>query len=241
MSLPPAHRLRDPVLLFALSCALALGWLLVGLVSLDTIDQVFAESGPIESASAMLLILGALALSVDMIVRKEPGRWHLAVLVTAAGLRELDWDKAFTDSGILSLRLYSGDSPIGQKIAGALIVALVVCAGLRLLRHNLWPWLSGLRGGQVWAWLMAAALMLYAVAKSLDGLGRKLAPRGIELSDWANRTAGHAEEGLELFAAILILQVVALSLLRQRSRSGAEQRPRHMRAATGAMTQRRGL
>ncbi|MFN3275372.1 MAG: hypothetical protein ACK41U_11930 [Paracoccus sp. (in: a-proteobacteria)] len=214
MSAIPPNRLRDPVLVFALSCALALGWLLVGLVSVDTIEQVFAESGPIESASALFLILGALALTGDMLRRKEPGRWHLAVLALAAGLRELDWDKGFTDSGILSLRLYSGAAPVAQKIAGALVVALLVWAGLRLLRRNLGPWLSGLRGGQVWAWLMACALSLYALAKTLDGLGRKLAGWGIELSEWANRTAGRVEEGMELFGAILIVQVVGLSLSR---------------------------
>lgn len=224
MSVIPPNHLRDPVLLFALSCALALGWLLVGLVSVDTIEQVFAESGPIESASALFLILGALALTADMAQRREPGRWHLAVLALAAGLRELDWDKAFTDSGILSLRLYSGAAPVAQKIAGALVVALLIWAGLRLLRRNLGPWLSGLRGGQVWAWLMAGALMLYASAKTLDGLGRKLAGWGIELSEWANRTAGRVEEGMELFGAILILQVVGLSLMRPVS----QHRARHL-------------
>ncbi|MFN4128983.1 MAG: hypothetical protein ACK4GC_04095 [Paracoccaceae bacterium] len=218
MSVLHPNRLRDPVLLFALSCALALGWLLAGLVSVDTTDQVFAESGPVESASALFLILGALALTVDIFRRRDIGRWHLAVLVLAAGLRELDWDKAFTESGMLSLQLYSGAAPWGQKIAGALVVALLVWAGLRLLRQNLVPWLAGLRGGQVWAWLMASALLLYGVAKTLDGLGRKLAPWGIELSDWANRAGSRSEEGMELLGAILILQVVGLSLLRERSK-----------------------
>ena len=85
-----------------------------------------------------------------------------------------------------------------------------------LLRRNLPDWLRGMRGGNVRAWLMLAALGLYAVAKSLDGLARKLAPWGIEISDWANRTAGRSEEAMELFGAILILQVAGLRLLRRR-------------------------
>jgi len=208
-------RRRDPVLLFALSCAMALGWLMAGMVTADTVTDIFTESGPIEQTSALFLLLAALALVVDILRRRDWGRWHLAVLVLAAGLRELDWDKAFTDSGILQLRLYSGDAPLLHKIIGSVVVILLVWAGLRLLRRNLPDWLRALRGSDVWAWLLLAALGLYGVAKTLDGLGRKLTPLGIEISDWANRTAGRSEEAMELLGAILILQVVGLSLIRR--------------------------
>lgn len=217
-------RLRDPALFFALSCALALGWLLAGLVSLDTVSEVFGESGPIESASALFLILSAVALIGDMIRRRMPERWHLAVLIVAAALRELDWDKAFTESGVLSLKLYTRAHPIEQKVAGAVVLALLVWAGLRLLRRDLVPWLSRLRAGRVQAWLIAVTILLYAIAKSLDGLARKLAPWGIEISDFANRVAGRLEEGIELFGAILILQVVCFTLL-HRTPAGPERRP----------------
>ncbi|MFN4062450.1 MAG: hypothetical protein ACK4IA_17125 [Paracoccus hibiscisoli] len=86
-------RFRDPVLLFALSCTLALGWLLVGLVSVDTVDQVFSEAGSIESASALFLILGALLLVDDMVHRRSLERWHLATLTLAAGSRPSRWCK----------------------------------------------------------------------------------------------------------------------------------------------------
>lgn len=224
--MPPSgpDRRRDPLLLFALSCALALGWLLAGMVTAETVTDIFSESGPIEQTSALFLILSALVLSADMLWRRDWGRWHLAVLVLAAGLRELDWDKAFTDSGILQLRLYSGDGPLSHKIAGAAIVILLVWAGLRLLRRNLPDWLRALRRADVWAWLMLAALGLYGLAKTLDGLGRKLAPWGIEISDWANRTAGRSEEAMELFGAILILQVVGLSVMWRGSDRGLADR-----------------
>lgn len=230
----PTDRLRDPVLMFALSCALALGWLLVTLVSVDTMDQVFAESGPIEGASALMLFLGAMVLAADIVRRGAWGRWHLVVLVMAAGLRELDWDKAFTDRGILSLGLYSGDAALGQKIGGAVVVAVLVWAGLRLLRRDLGPWLADLRQARLGAWLMLAALGLYAVAKTLDGLGRKLAPWGIEISDWANRTAGRSEEGMELLGAILIQQVAWLSVVAlnpRRASDAATQKAAPARAA----------
>ncbi|WP_405403947.1 hypothetical protein [Paracoccus sp. Ld10] len=214
-------RLRDPALLFALSCALALGWLLIALVPMESMDQVFAESGPIEGASVRVLIVAVAALGVDVVRRRAWGRWHLVALVAAAAFRELDWDKAFTDRGVLSLGLYSGNAPIIQKVGGAVVLVVLIWAGMRLLRRDLRPWLAGLRASSAWAWLMLTGLTLYGVAKTLDGLGRKLAPWGIEISDWANRTAGRGEEAMELFAAIIILQVVWISVLALNPRAPA--------------------
>jgi hypothetical protein len=203
-------RRSDPVLIFALLCFPAFLWLLGALILAETPQQIFAESGQIERASALYLFIAALILVSDLILRRNLEMWHLVVLVLAAALRELDWDKAFTDSGILSLRLYSGAAPMGQKIVAALVLTLLVWAGLRLLRRNLGNWIQGLRGRESWAFLLAMSLALYLVTKTFDGLGRKLEPFGIELSDWVNRTLGRSEEVLELFAAILLLQVVVL-------------------------------
>lgn len=202
--------LGDPVVVLILSCTAVLGWLIIAWVASNDIADIFAESGPVEMASAAFLMLAAGALFRDMGRRRAWGDWHLAVLALAAGLRELDWDKAFTDSGVLSLRLYSGTAPAGQKMAGGLVLILLVWAGLRLLRRDLVPWWHALQRGTLSLWLMLAVSGLYAAAKLLDGLGRKLASWGIELSEQASRAAGLAEEGLELAGAMLVLQAVAL-------------------------------
>lgn len=206
MSQKTSLRFPDPLLVLAATCMTTLVALMAGLVLSHTPKEVFAESGPIERLSAAYLILSALLLAT----LHGAGRWHQVVLLGAAGLRELDWDKAFTDSGVLQLRLYSGDAPLVQKAVGLLVLAVLITAGIRLLRRDLGPWLRGLRDGQLRAWMIALILALHAVAKSLDGLGRKLAPWGVELADWTNKVAGRSEEALELIAAILILQVVVL-------------------------------
>lgn len=108
----------------------------------------------------------------DMAHRWDWSDWHRAVLVLAAGLREPDWDKAFADSGILSLRLYSGMAPAGQKIVGGLIVILLVCAEARLLRRDPGICWQGLRSLRPAAWLVLAVL----------GLSR--------LAPWGDRIAG---------------------------------------------------
>jgi hypothetical protein len=200
------NRPFDPVLLFALACLSALVVVMAGLVTAHSPKDVFAETGPIERLSAVYLIGTAIWLGA----MTNLSRWHQVVLVGAAGLRELDWDKAFTDSGVLSLRLYSGDAAWGQKLAGLVILAVLMTAGLRLIYRDALPWVRALRAWDVAAWLIAGCLGLHVVAKTLDGLGRKLAPWGIDLADWTNTIAGRTEEALELGAAILILQAVAL-------------------------------
>lgn len=169
----------------------------------------FSEAGPVERLSALFLMLAAAILAIRETRPSRQSRWHQVVLILAAALRELDWDKAFTERGILSLGLYTGDHPAEQKLLGAVALTLLVWAGLRLMRRNLRPWLASLSRGSPASWMMLAAVLLYGVAKSVDGLGRKLAPLGIEVSSRMNTLVGRSEEVMELLGAILILLAVA--------------------------------
>ena len=191
-----------PVLIFLLPIAVALAW-----QAPSNTKAFFSESGPIERLSAGFLLLSFAWFAL----RRDALRWHQVVLILAAALRELDWDKAFTERGVLSLGLYTGDHPMWQKLAGAAVLVALVWAVQRLLRRDLRRWLTGLRRGVETSWTMLAAVLLYVVAKTLDGLGRKLASLGIEISQQLNDAAGRGEEVLELFAAFLILRIVAIS------------------------------
>lgn len=199
-----------PVSLFAFSCGVSLLALLGGLIVTPDIKALFSEGGPVETMSAIFLMAAALWVTVDILRQRRFRSWHLAVLLWAAAMRELDLDKAYTQSGILSLRLYSGDAPLAQKLIGGAILVLLIVAGLRLLARNLPVFLRRLRRFRAQEWLLVLGLALLIVAKTIDGLARKLAPMGIEVADWVSGFAGRAEESMELVAAMLILQVVAL-------------------------------
>lgn len=199
-----------PSLILALSCGLALGWVLAALMLATDPSGVFSERGPVERLSAFYLVVAGLWLLLDQLRRRSLADWHLVALVLAAATRELDWDKAFTATGVMSLKLYTRDHPLADKLIGALILTFLAWALLRLLRRDLGGWLRGLGRHDPGSLLVALALALYGCAKTLDGLGRKLAPWGIELSATAGMLAGRGEEVLELFAAIIILQAVAL-------------------------------
>lgn len=219
------HRLSPPsksvVLLFGLLSLLVLGWLAAMRFPKEMMDQAFTEGGPVEAASVVFLALASLILAVDMVRSGGRARWHLALLTAALALRELDMDKTLTAHGILSARLYSSAAPLEQKIAGALVIAGLVWASLRLLRRDLLPWVAALRRKETWAWLSFTAFGLYCVAKTLDGAARKLATWGIALSDDHSRLTSFAEEGLELVAAILLLlSVLGWQRRRKLSRCG---------------------
>ena len=209
------------VLFSSLLLVLVIGWLTATRLPTDMIDQAFTEGGPVEAGSVVFLCLAFLILAVDMVRSERWARWHIGLLTAALALRELDMDKALTQHGILSARLYSGSAPLEQKIAGALAIAVLVWASLRLLRRDFLPWVAALARKESWAWLSFTAFALYCVAKTLDGAARKLATWGIALSDDHSRLTSLAEEGMELVAAIVLLLSV-LAWQRRRTRPAAE-------------------
>lgn len=161
------------------SLALCVYGLLAGMSAYDFVQ----ESGAVENASVAILFSGALgfaALRPDLAFGRF---WHVTVMMLLLTARELDFDKRFTEKGVLQLRLYSGDYPLEQKLIGAFFVILILVCLYRLVRLGWRPLLHGLRAGTAWAWSFVAAFAAVVVAKSLDGAGRKLAPYGIELTE----------------------------------------------------------
>ncbi|MGP9804814.1 hypothetical protein [Paracoccus sp. NSM] len=196
-----------PAATLILGLLVPLAWLSLGLASGQDQDELYGESGPVEMFSALYLLLAGVAL---MILPDRAARWHQVLLLVAAALREMDWDKSFTENGILSLRHYSGAAPLVEKILGAVVVLAVLAAGLRLLRRDLVPWLGGLRRGSGIAWLWLGAIVMLVLAKAGDGLDRKLAGFGISLPEGAMVLIARGEEVLELVASVLILTAIAV-------------------------------
>ncbi|KIT15541.1 hypothetical protein [Jannaschia aquimarina] len=179
----------------------AMAGLLVGWLVYDPGAAFMKEGGPVEAASAAFLVVAATLAALR-------GLWAPAALIGFLALRELDFDKSFLSEGILQLRLYTGDAPLSEKAIGAAVVVAILAtlwANLRLLRH----WGAGLRPRASWAWIVLASIAIVVVAKTLDGLGRKLADVGILISENADGIASLIEEWLELgFAAGLVLAVL---------------------------------
>ncbi len=205
-----------PPLSFSIAVALAV---VLAFISFDLLRSpegkwLLREGGGIESVTAVLLGYAALLYAG---ARTGPRNWHVAVGLILLAMRELDFDKRFTSEGILQLRLYSGDSPLWEKLVGAAVVCLAVVVLVRLALFQLRPWLRALSQGAAWAWLFALCGVLVVSAKSLDGLARKLAPLGVDVPDDISDLSSRIEELFELYFALVLLASLAILIRRKES------------------------
>lgn len=166
-------------------------------------DKLLHEGGPVEVLSALALLAGALVMTPLIWRLRFASGGYLPVLVGVMGLRELDFDKRFTDAGVLQARLYTGDFPLIQQLIGGAILLGVLTLVLLLLRHCWRLWREG-SWHHLYPSLALSAAGWLVLAKTVDGAGRKLASFGVTLPpDWPAKLAAW-EELLEMMAAMLI-------------------------------------
>lgn len=204
----------DTTLILAWALALILAFVSYDLIRSSAGYWILREGGGIESVSAVLLAVCAL-----LYVRgRGAGRdWHVSVGLLLLSMRELDFDKRFTNDGVLQLRLYSGDNPVVEKAIGAAVILLILVVLVRLARYQLRPWVAALWRRSAWAWLFAAAGVLIVVAKSLDGIARKLAPLGIQVPEDLSALSSRVEELFELYFALALLVSLAMLLKQEKT------------------------
>jgi len=167
----------------------------------DGLHDFFGESDPIEMTTAIGWLAMAVWLTTDLVRR---GVWHRwwpwPVLLLLFGLRELDFDKRFTAVGLLKIELYTKHASWGNRLAGVIVALLLMAVVGRILRRDL-PLLWRRRRAAVQSQGSLWVFILLVVAKTLDGLDRKLAPLHVTVSPLEGRIAGTLEEMLELGAA----------------------------------------
>ena len=160
------------------------------------------EGGGLETASAVLYIVAAVVFFTSAPARDWGRLFHVPALMVLFAMRELDMDKAFTPSGILSLRLYSGDAALMTKLISGAVALFAVFVILR----NVWFGARGswqaLRAGHLWPWFAVLAGALVVGTKSVDGLGRKMLDFGVVISEDLDATAALVEEVGEAFIPV---------------------------------------
>lgn len=173
------------------------------------VSLISREGHSLEVATVLFFLL-AFVLWEALLKHSDVFRrnWHIPALLILMGMRELDFDKRFTTEGILQLRLYSGPAPLVEKLIGASIVVLILICAARLLFVNARNWITGLHRGRESSWLVFLIFGCICIAKSFDGLQRKLASIGFSLSSSSAEIFAHFEEGLEAAAAITAILAV---------------------------------
>lgn len=198
----------------------SIGYLLIALavlfgVSLSLDDSartlMLAESGIIETASAAGYFLCAGYILVCSRRFDLPVYPYFPLLFILFGLRELDFDKRFTSIGLLKSKFYVSSVPtLGEKTVGILLITLLLYLAWCLLKNHIWVWKRAINTySQVYiGGLMTFSLMV--LAKTIDGLPRKLRPLGVQVNDTLATRLNDLEEILELgIPGLIFLSILA--------------------------------
>ncbi|MFG6594933.1 hypothetical protein ACGYK4_10340 [Sulfitobacter sp. 1A13368] len=196
--------------ILALILAFAAQMVVVNGLPAATQTTLLAEGGFYESLSVVGYILCILALAWTLrgaVLRV----WYLPLVLAVMAARELDLDKSLFTRGLFKARQYTGEGvPLGERLIAALILALIVTAILLMLRRHARPYLTALFRGRAWAGAVLLGIGFTVAYKLLDGIARKLAPLGIEISADAERTAFVVEEIGELGIPVMFLAAILL-------------------------------
>ncbi|MDF3351034.1 hypothetical protein HKX17_12800 [Sulfitobacter sp. KE34] len=196
--------------ILALILAFAAQMVVVNGLPAATQTTLLAEGGFYESLSVVGYILCILALVWTL--RGAVQRvWYLPLVLAVMAARELDLDKSLFTRGLFKARQYTGEGvPLGERLIAGLILALIVTAILLMLWRHARPYLTALFRGRAWAGAVLLGIGFTVAYKLLDGIARKLAPLGIEVSADAERTAFVVEEIGELGIPVMFLVAILL-------------------------------
>jgi hypothetical protein len=210
LTLPDSDDAKTAVLLGSFAfCTLIIGLaVLVDALFFAQGASLKREGGGLEAISAVLYVLGAGVFFTTVPRAFWVSLWQVPALLILFALRELDFDKAFTSSGVLSTALYRGESALGTKLIAGSVVLFVLVVVYRMLRMGLPAVIRALRARESWAFLVCAAAVTVVVSKSIDGLGRKLLALGIEISAGLDVAASTAEEIGEAFIPVFIILAI---------------------------------
>lgn len=195
--------------------------LIVGgvLVLPDEVSKsLLSESGPIEIIAAVSYLLVLAYVFKKFTVAYVVKYHYFLMILFMFTLRELDFDKRFTELGILKSKfLVSDQVPILQKVVGGLVLLVLIYAVGRTLYHHFMPLLKGVFKPEAYMIGIYLGIGCIVVSKTLDGLERKLKGVGFEISNRFTQHASHIEEVLEMFIAVFFF--IAFKLYADRPKS----------------------
>ena len=197
-------------LILALIVAFAVQMVVVNALPVATQTTLLAEGGFYENLSVVgyLLCIVALVWTLRGAVLRV---WYLPLVLAVMAARELDLDKSLFTRGLFKARQYTGEGvPLAERLIAALILASIVTAIFLMLWRHARPYLSALWHGRTWAGAVLMGIGFTVAYKLLDGIARKLAPLGIEISADAERTAFVVEEIGELGIPVMFLAAILL-------------------------------
>lgn len=164
---------------------------------------ILREGGVVETLSALgyllILVYVFITFNKSFLVKYH----YLMILLLMFAMRELDFDKRFTEVGILKSRfLLSVQVPVLEKIIGAFVLVLLVYVVWMALYRHFIPIMKAIVQPKAYMLGVYLGVLVMVVSKTLDGLQRKLEGFGIYTTNWLVQNASLIEEALELFIPV---------------------------------------
>lgn len=201
-----------PLVTVALSVALWMAW------PPERLMESFKEEGFVETSTAVLFFVLALAVWFTASHERLGVRWALSVMLAAGGARELDLHRAFTDgSSMLKVSFYLRDAPLQQKLAAFVVLLMIAIAAWVLIARYARPFVRGLRQREALAITVLCFFVTMLVSKVFDRSINVLAQDfGVHVTLSAKALVSVLEESLEL--CLTLLAVIGLAQHRRRAR-----------------------
>lgn len=185
----------------------------LGLLSVEDGRQsaLLQEGGMLETITALTYLV-----AIALLVPSWFNVWPFIVLLLAFCMREFDLDKMLFTEGLFKSRQYigGGASVVERLLSGALLLGLIATGILATVRS-----IRGLARRDARfcgvAICMGLGVVLAVTSKMADGLGRKLAPFGVELPGWGHLLALTYEEVAE-FGMAFSFTIAAFLFMRVR-------------------------
>jgi hypothetical protein len=210
--------------LLGLLAALAL---LLPMLDGEAIHALSSESGLVEILSALgyFVCVGALLVlgGWRFVLFRSP---YVTFIVLFLGLRELDFDKRLTTVGIFKSEFYLSDA-ISWTEKGLVILffALLIWCLIESVERNWRRFLSLMRDRHPFPACIILAVLFGVVAKSLDGLARKVDGLGWTTSERGYLVVQGVEEILELGIPLMLILAVLIYFRVSGTRKASDDRP----------------
>jgi hypothetical protein len=199
------RRAAGPVRILAGCVVLMALFVLLDLLHLADDESLKREGGGLETVTLVFYVLAAGAFFAIVPRSRWSSLAYLPALIVLFALREMDADKAFTDAGVLSLRLYSGQSALYTKVIAGSVALFAVAVVLYTLWRGVPAMLREGHAGATWPRFAAASGLLLLGSKAIDGLERKVVELGVKVTFDLDLYATLVEETAEAFIPVFMI------------------------------------
>lgn len=168
------------------------------------------DGGAVETVTvaALFLVAGLHILRLPSLALGS--EWHIPALACLLAMPALEFDKRFTDHGVLNPSVFARDTSwMGRAVAAGLILLVGLCL-IRLIRRDGPVFRAALRDREGWS----SALIAAPLAWTLHESGSRLAALGLDIPSWSRPIVLMAEKTFELAFATALLAALFLWIRR---------------------------